>query len=231
MQDAIIQLMNQFGYWGIALLIAVENIFPPIPSEVILTFGGFMTTYSEMNAWVVILFATAGALVGALVLYAVGRFLSPERLERWITGKIGRALGFKSGDVQKATGWFSRRGKSTVFFCRCIPIVRSLISIPAGTTKMRLSTFLLYTTAGTLIWNTLLVYLGVFAGASWEKILAYTDTYTTITLLAIFAVLLVCALWFVKKRLLHRKNDQNPEASVTDGGEPSPDKGTDSTRG
>lgn len=116
MQDVIIQLMNQFGYWGIALLIAIENIFPPIPSEVILTFGGFMTTYTQMNAWGVILFATAGALVGALVLYAVGRFLSPERLERWLTGKIGRALGFKPGDVQKATDWFSRRGSQPYFF-------------------------------------------------------------------------------------------------------------------
>lgn len=213
MQDVIIQLMNQFGYWGIALLIAIENIFPPIPSEVILTFGGFMTTYTQMNAWGVILFATAGALVGALVLYAVGRFLSPERLERWLTGKIGRALGFKPGDVQKATDWFSRRGKSTVFFCRCIPIVRSLISIPAGTTKMKLPTFLLYTTAGTLIWNTLLVYLGVFAGASWERIVSYTDTYTTITLLIIIVILAVCAFWFVKKRLLHRKNEENKENS------------------
>lgn len=213
MQEIIIQIMDQFGYWGIALLIAIENIFPPIPSEVILTFGGFMTTYTQMNAWIVILFATAGSLLGALALYAVGRFLSPDRLERWITGRLGRMLGFKPGDVQRATDWFSRRGKSTVFFCRCIPIVRSLISIPAGTMKMKLPSFLLYTTAGTLVWNTVLVYLGAFAGASWEKIVAYTDTYTTVTLLVIFAVLLVLAFLFVKRRLVHRKDSEKPNAA------------------
>lgn len=90
MQDIIISIMNQFGYLGIALLIAIENIFPPIPSEVILTFGGFMTTISDMKIWGVILSATIGSVLGAVILYSLGRWLNPQRLERWLDGRFGR---------------------------------------------------------------------------------------------------------------------------------------------
>src|SRR5574344_1410256 len=123
MQDWIIDIMNHFGYLGIAILIAVENIFPPIPSEVILTFGGFMTTYSYMNLWGVVLFATVGSVVGAVVLYSVGRLLTPERLSGLID-KVQPILRIKIKDVKKAEGWFNKRGNFTVFFCRFIPIVR-----------------------------------------------------------------------------------------------------------
>jgi len=157
--------MNQFGYCGILLLIAVENIFPPIPSEVILTFGGFLTTCTSMNIWGVILFATVGSVLGAVVLYAVGRYLNYEKLQRWIGGRWGRRLHLKKEDISQAVDWFSRRGASTVFFCRFIPIVRSLISIPAGVAKMNPAKFIILTTAGTLIWNTVLVYLGCFLPA------------------------------------------------------------------
>jgi len=109
MQDWIISFMNQFGYLGIALLIAIENIFPPIPSELILTFGGFMTTYTNMNIWIVILFATIGSVTGAIVLYGVGRLLPTEKMERLI-GRWGHVLGLKKEDVKRTEGWFIRRG-------------------------------------------------------------------------------------------------------------------------
>ncbi|MDD3212361.1 MAG: DedA family protein [Eubacteriales bacterium] len=209
MQDWIINFMNQFGYLGIALLIAIENIFPPIPSELILTFGGFMTTYTNMNIWMVVLFATIGSVAGAIVLYGVGRLLPTEKMERLI-GKWGRVLGLKSGDVKRAEGWFLRRGTSTVFFCRFIPVVRSLISIPAGMAHMHQGPFLLYTTLGTAIWNVVLVYLGAVAGAGWERITQYTDVYSYIALAVMAVIVIGLVIWFKKKRK-SRREDSNKE--------------------
>ncbi len=205
MQNWIIQIMNTFGYAGIALLIAIENIFPPIPSEVILTFGGFMTTYTSMNIWGVIIFATIGSVVGAIVLYGIGRWLSPEKLERWLDGRLGKILHFKKEDVSRAADWFSKRGKPTVFFCRFIPIVRSLISIPAGIARMNMVIFLILTTVGTFIWNAVLVYLGAFAGTSWEKVVGYIGTYSMITVFAFVVLAFITAIVFYKKRFLKSK--------------------------
>ncbi len=205
MQEWIIQIMDQFGYVGISFLIAAENLFPPIPSEIILTFGGFMTTYSGLSVWGVILAATVGSLLGAVILYWVGRVFKPERLEGWLDGRLGRILHLKKGDVTRATEWFDRKGRVAVFLCRCVPIVRSLISVPAGISKMNFGLFLLLTTAGSLIWNTVLVYLGVVAGASWELILKYTDTYTTITIVVLGIILVVLAGIFFLKRFKGKK--------------------------
>ena len=200
MQEWVIHIMNQYGYVGIALLIAIENLFPPIPSELILTFGGFMTTYTSMNIWIVALSATIGSVVGAIILYGVGRVLPAEKMDRFLGGKWGRALGFKKGDVARANSWFSRRGTSTVFFCRFIPLVRSLISIPAGMARMRRGRFLLYTTLGSAIWNVVLVALGAFAGAGWERVSKSMNLYTYIAL-AVMAVGGVCfVVWISKKR-------------------------------
>lgn len=199
MQEWIINIMNQFGYLGIALLIAIENVFPPIPSELILTFGGFMTTYTTMNIWLVALFATIGAVIGAFILYSIGLLLPVEKIEN-IIDRWGHVLGLKKEDVKKAESWFDKRGTSTIFFCRFIPIVRSLISIPAGMAKMKKSTFFLYTMLGTAIWNIILTYLGAIAGAGWERIVEYMDTYSYIALV-VFAVLgLGVLVWLFKRR-------------------------------
>jgi len=200
LQAWIIQIMDRFGYIGIALLIAVENIFPPIPSEVILTFGGFMTTYTKLTVWGVIIASTIGSLLGAVVLYWIGRSFTPQRLEYWLEGRWGRVLRLKKGDVAKARGWFDRHGKWTVFFCRCIPLIRSLISIPAGMAKMKIWPFLLLTIAGSLVWNSALVYLGVALGASWEIIDSYTNIYSIIIFSVIGVILLVFAIIYLKKR-------------------------------
>jgi membrane protein DedA with SNARE-associated domain len=197
MQELIIQVLNQFGYAGIALLIAIENIFPPIPSEVILTFGGFMTTYTSMNVWLVSLFATIGSVIGAIVLYGIGRLMTPQRLA-WIIDKWGRFLRIKKQDIKKAESWFNRRGSITVFFCRFIPIVRSLISIPAGMANMNIGKFLLYTTLGTSIWNIILVCLGAFAGANWGSILKYMNTYSYITIAVLIVAGISFVIWFIK---------------------------------
>ena len=110
MQEIIIQIMNQFGYLGVCFLIAVENIFPPIPSEVILTFGGFMTTYTRLTVPGVIIFSTLGSTIGALVLYWAGTALNPERLETLTKGKAFRLLGFEKEDVEKTLCWFDKHG-------------------------------------------------------------------------------------------------------------------------
>ena len=208
MEQLIINIMNQFGYLGILFLIAVENLFPPIPSEVILTFGGFMTISTNMTILGVIVASTIGAVVGALILYGVGRLLTRERLEALLDGKIGHMLGFKKEDVIKSEEWFVKRGKLTVFFCRFIPIIRSLISIPAGMTKMNMGIFIILTTIGTVIWNTVLVCLGAAFGASWEKIANIMDTYSSITLIVLIIVFVIGCLVFYKTRIAKKNKEK-----------------------
>lgn len=200
MQEFIINLMNQFGYIGIFLLIAIENIFPPIPSEVILTFGGYMTTYSNLNVPLVILSATLGSLLGAIVLYEIGKILNKERLMKIVSGKVGKILHLKKEDIESADKWFDTKGEKCVFFCRFIPIVRSLISIPAGMSEMNIPKFLIYTTIGSLIWNSVLVVVGSIVGENWENIVNIFDTYSTITLILLIIIFILFVVWFYKKR-------------------------------
>ena len=181
----IMDMMNSFGYIGIVLLIMIENLFPPIPSEVILTFGGFMTTYTHLTVGGVVFFSTLGSTVGAIFLYYIGKLLSPEKLEQLIDGKLGKILHFKKSDVRKSIKKFQQKGNMTVFICRCIPILRSLISIPAGMSNMKMGNFLVLTIAGSALWNTILVSAGAAAGASWEKILEVMDTYSTVVVIII----------------------------------------------
>lgn len=204
MQEMMISFMNQFGYFGILFLIAVENIFPPIPSEVILTFGGFMTTYSNMNVALVILFSTIGSVLGAIVLYYIGRILNKERLEHIIDGKIGKILRLKKQDIEKADHWFDTKGAKTVFLCRFIPIVRSLISIPAGMSEMPLGKFLLYTTTGTAIWNTVLVLLGRMTGKNWTKIVDVIGYYANVVLVLLIVIVILAIIIFYHRKKKNR---------------------------
>lgn len=206
MQEMIIQVIGDFGYFGIAFLIALENVFPPIPSEIILPFGGFATTFTNLQPVGVVIAATIGSVIGALILYLVGRLLSAERLERWLGGKVGRLLGFKQGDIYKACEWFDKKGKITVLFCRCIPVVRSLISIPAGMAKVTMPAFMVMTIIGTAIWNTLLVYLGVVAGNSWERIADYVGAYSHVVIVIIAVVVIIAAAAFLIIRKRKKKD-------------------------
>lgn len=205
MQEIIIEIMNQFGYFGIMLLIAIENIFPPIPSEVILTFGGFMTTFSSLTVVGVIIFSTFGALLGALVLYFIGRILKKERLMKLAEGKVGKTLRFKKEDIEKADNWFNKKGTKAVFFCRFIPIIRSLISIPAGINGMKLSSFMFYTLLGTAIWNTVLTVLGSVLGENYTKIVDIINIYGNITLIIIIIIFIIVAIIYYKKRVKPKK--------------------------
>lgn len=201
MEQLIIDVMNNFGYIGIMFLIAVENIFPPIPSEVILTFGGFMTTYTKMNFIYVVLFSTFGSIIGATLLYYIGRLLSKERIIKIVEGKIGKILRLKRQDIEKSEEWFNKRGIATVFFCRFIPIVRSLISIPAGMAKMKFGVFILFTTFGSIIWNTVLIYLGMITGNSWNKIADFMNQYSKIGLIFLIILFIILVTVFYYKRI------------------------------
>ena len=207
MQALIITMMNKFGYLGILLLIAIENIFPPIPSEVILGFGGFMTTYTNLNIIGVIIFSTVGSIIGAILLYLIGGILNKERLSKIVNGKIGKILFLKEEDIEKAYGWFDKKGYKTVFFCRFVPIVRSLISIPAGMSEMKMPKFLVYTTIGSLIWNTVLVVVGATLGENWEKLVLVMDEYSTIALILIIILFFVLVFMFYKNKI--KKNKAN----------------------
>lgn len=207
MQEIIIEIMNNFGYLGIMFLIFIENIFPPIPSEVILTFGGFATTLpsSEINVVGVIVFSTIGAVIGALALYFIGRILKKERLMRLVEGKVGKTLRFKPEDIEKADTWFNKHGNATVFFCRFIPIIRSLISIPAGINGMNIPKFLLFTTIGTLIWNSILTILGSILGENWTKIADIVDLYGNIVLVLIIVLFVIGVIVYYNKRIKEKK--------------------------
>lgn len=190
MRELIFQVMDSWGGIGIFALILIENLFPPIPSEVILTFGGFMTTYTSMTVWGVTGYATAGSVAGAAILYGAGYLAAPSRLDRFLGGRAGKLLHFQKEDVEDAAEWFEKRGRGAVFFCRCVPIIRSLISIPAGMSGMPFCPFLILTTVGSLIWNTVLICAGAAAGASWERVMEKVDVYSSTVLWAAVAVLL-----------------------------------------
>ena len=201
MEQIIINIMEQVGYLGVFLLIAIENIFPPIPSEVILVFGGFMTTYTSLNIPIMILAATLGSLLGAIVLYYIGKIFNKERLKRIVNGKIGKVLRLKASDIEKADKWFDTKGNKTVFFCRFIPIVRSLISIPAGMSEMPMQKFLIYTILGSLIWNTVLIVVGSIVGDKWETIVGYLDNFSNVILIILVIIFVVAMYyWFVIRK-------------------------------
>lgn len=199
MENWLIEVMSEYGYIGILFLIAIENLFPPLPSEVILTFGGFMTTFSNLTIIGVVVSATIGSVIGAIILYIIGLQLQVTKIEH-IVHQWGHILRLSVNDIHKAESWFTKYGAWTIFLCRFIPIVRSLISIPAGMAKMNIVLFILLTTLGTFIWNFILVYLGASVGVSWHIIVEYMDIYSNVLyvfLMIVFVTLVT--LWMGRK--------------------------------
>ena len=187
MGDFILNVMGTYGYIGIFFLIAIENIFPPIPSEVILTFGGFITKSSDLTPIGVIISASLGSLIGAVILYYVGIF-------------VNRFKWFKKSELDKTNNWFLKYGEKAVLFGRCVPIIRSLISIPAGINHMHMRVFLIYTTVGSIIWNTLLVYAGVILADNWHIFAEIISKYSKI----ILVIITIYIFWKVWKKCIHK---------------------------
>jgi membrane protein DedA with SNARE-associated domain len=168
-------------YPGIVFLMFLENIIPPIPSELILTLGGFKSGKGELHLGGVIAAGTLGALLGQLPLYYLGKWVGEERLIAW-ADKYGKWLTLSGDDIRKADKWFDRYGPKIVFFGRMLPGVRSFISLPAGLSGMPLGQFLLYSTIGIAIWNTILASLGYYLGDNYMEVEKYLGPATYIIL-------------------------------------------------
>ncbi|GAB6877453.1 DedA family protein [Thermaerobacter litoralis] len=184
--DWLTQVVERWGYLGLVAVVALENVFPPIPSEVVIPFAGFLTTFGALTLPGVIVASTVGSLLGAMVLYGAGRALGRRRLEAF-TRRYGHYLGIHVEHVEKAENWFSRYGSWAVLAGRVVPIVRSLISIPAGLAEMPVAVFVLYTLAGTLVWNTALAAAGAALGAAWPLVEEWVRAYQHVLLVAALA--------------------------------------------
>jgi len=196
MELQLLRLLSRFGYPGMFLLLTIESIFPPIPSEVVLTFGGFMTEHTSLTLTGMVIAATAGSTAGAMLLYLGGRVLSLiplERLERILSKRWIQKIGFKAEDLKKTLNWFDKHENTAVLIGRCVPVIRSLISIPAGMTRMPLAGFLIRTVIGSSVWNLLLLSLGKKAGSSWYQITAVFERYSIV----IVTILLLALLLYV----------------------------------
>jgi membrane protein DedA with SNARE-associated domain len=189
----LLDLVGTLGPVGVGLAILAETVIPPIPSEAVLGLAGVLIRSGEMNVVPVVLFATLGSLVGAIFFYWVGRSLGPRRSHAF----LDRLPLVETEDVDKTFSWFERHGRSAVFFGRMVPIVRSFVSVPAGVVKMPFWQFLLYTAAGSLIWNSLLIGLGVAAGDWVQDNLRFLDY-------AVVVAVVLAVGWFVWRKLSGR---------------------------
>jgi membrane protein DedA with SNARE-associated domain len=195
----IIETINSLGYVGIFLLMLVESVFPPIPSELIIPFAGYVAATGRLNVWLVLLTATAGSIVGMLPWYIAGRLFGLARL-RWLADHYGRILTLNAHEIDTATGWFKRYGPVIVFVGRLIPLIRTLISIPAGLAAMPAWQFLTFSTLGALLFNSVLVGAGYILAEHYEAVEVFLDPGTTI-------VLGLCVLYYVYRLITWRPTD------------------------
>ncbi|MEV5695475.1 DedA family protein [Micromonospora globbae] len=210
-QDGLVgyvtDLVERLGGPGAGLAVALENLFPPIPSEVILPLAGFVAGQGRMSVLGAIFWTTLGSLLGALALYAIGAALGRDRI-RAVAARLPLV---KLSDVDRTEAWFIRHGVKAVFFGRMIPIFRSLISIPAGVERMPVGVFALYTTLGSLIWNSTFVFAGYLLGDNWHLVEGYVGVLQNV-------VILVCAaavVWFVVTRVRRpRRGGRDPEPAA-----------------
>ena len=205
MQQFILHIIEQFGYLGVFFLILIENVFPPIPSEVILLFSGFFSTYTNLSVLYMIVASTLGSFLGAIILYYIGKIFNKERLKKIVNGRLGKILFLKENDIDKADEWFDNKGNKSVFFCRFVPIVRSLISIPAGMSEMPMGKFIIYTICGSMIWNTVLICLGFRLGSNWEYVLTILDKYQMVVIVILVIIFGYVIIKFYRKKRKSKK--------------------------
>ena len=194
--DWVVEVMKVLGAPGVGIATALETVFPPVPSEVVLPLAGYTASQGHYGLVAAILWATVGSLVGALVLYHLGALWGADRL----CATAERIPLLHARDVERAIAWFGRNGRSAIFLGRLVPGVRSFISIPAGIDRMPLLQFTLYTTAGSLVWNSALIVAGYELGAQWHRVEAYVGEASVV----VYGALGVAVLWFVVRRLVRR---------------------------
>ncbi len=203
--DWVVSLMDLIGPPGAAVAVGLDNLFPPIPSEVVLPLAGLAASRGAFTLAEAIAWTTFGSVFGAYILYVLGRVLGADRLTR-----IAEKLPLMKGeDVTKTVAWFERHGAVAVFFGRMVPLFRSLISIPAGVSKMHWWKFGLLTTAGSLIWNSIFVLAGFFLGENWHIVEEYAGVFQNI----VIVVVVVLVVWFVVVRVRAVVRDRRAKAS------------------
>ncbi len=195
--DWVTSVVETLGYGGVAFLVALENLFPPIPSEVVLPLAGFVAAGGQASLVGMIIAATIGSMVGAFVLYGIAAAIGPVRLRALVT-RYGRWFGLDEADLDKTEEWFDRRANLAVLLCRCVPLMRSLISIPAGFRRMPLLPFTLFTLLGSLVWNVLLIGAGYLLGEQWNQVEEPLELFQRLVL----AVIAVAVAWFVWRRIV-----------------------------
>ena len=196
MTDWIQTLMDSLGYLGILLLMVLENVFPPIPSELIMPSAGFAAARGDMSLGMVVLMGTLGSVIGTLPLYYVGRAFGEDKLVAW-ADKHGKWLTLSGKDIKKADDWFDRHGAGAVLFGRMVPGIRSLLSLPAGMSEMPLPKFLIYSAIGSALWSAALAYAGYALGENYDRVEQYVGPASKI----ILGLLVVGAVfWFVRRR-------------------------------
>lgn len=207
MIDWAADFIDAIGLIGVAALVALENVFPPIPSELVLLLTGFNVSEARFGYVGAVVFATIGSVVGAYFLYGIGRLLHEDRLEAFLAG-IGRFVGLKKSDVHKGFQWFERHGSAVVLFGRLIPVVRSVVSIPAGAEKMPLSRFTILTALGSFVWNAVWIAIGWGLGDQWKKAGTWGDyiQYGAVALILVGMVVLVVR--------VRRKNSSSTHVEV-----------------
>jgi membrane protein DedA with SNARE-associated domain len=196
-----LDVITALGEFGVAVLVFVETIFPPIPSEIILALAGFQATQGQLNVVLVVVAATLGGYLGAVVLYWIGRLFGEERSVHYLA-KL--PLVYRS-DFEASAAWLHKHGRGAVFFGRLVPLVRSLISLPAGATRMPFVSFTIFTLAGSAIWNTLLVGAGYLLGQQYELIAEYSDYLNYVVYAAIVGVLVFLVVRAIRR---HRRGDE-----------------------
>jgi len=182
----VTDVVETLGYGGVAFLVALESVFPPIPSEIVLPLAGFVAGRGDASFPGMVVAATVGSIVGAWILYGASWAIGPVRLEA-IVARYGRWLGVKEGDLQRAESWFDRRGGSAVLLGRCVPLIRSIVSIPAGFRRMPLVRFTLLTALGSFVWNLALIGAGVALGDRWEEVGSVVGLLQTAVIILIVA--------------------------------------------
>lgn len=197
--DWVTNIVETLGYVGVAALIALENVFPPLPSELILPLAGFETGRGEFNYFLMVIAATVGSVVGALVLYYVAQLVGEHRV-RALVRRYGRWFQVSEKDIDRADHWFDRYSTLAVLVCRCVPVIRSLVSIPAGFRRMNMAKFVIFTAIGSAIWNAALIGAGWALGDNWEKVGEYVGYVQYV----VIAVVVIGLAWFFWRRVSNR---------------------------
>jgi membrane protein DedA with SNARE-associated domain len=201
MTEWITNTMTSLGYLGIGLLMFLENLFPPIPSELIMPLAGFTIAQGKLHFLPAVLAGIIGTMVGALPWYYAGKLVGERRLRR-LADRYGKWLTLSGKDIDKANSWFNRHGAKTVLFCRLIPGVRTLISLPAGINQMPIALFLLYSTVGTALWVVLLTALGYFLGSNYSLVEVYLAPVSKLVLVGLIVAVIIWAIQRKRGRVI-----------------------------